>query len=76
MRNLELAFLSGNRCRCSFLGIAVGRSSAMRNRCNHGLNNHGVLMRLVGLADRVLQRLHIQNLLRVQARRGVVGRCT
>lgn len=32
---LELALLSGNGCRCGFLGVAVRRSSAMRNRRDH-----------------------------------------
>ena len=66
--SLELALLSGNGCRCSFLGVAVRCSgaSAVRNRRDDGFDDNGILLRLVGLTgNRLAQRLHVENFLRL-----------
>lgn len=71
--NLELTFLSGNRCRCGFLSFAVCCSSSMWNRRDDWFNNHWILMCFVRLTDWVPQWLDVKNLFRVQARGRVVG---
>ena len=72
--SLELALLSGNGCRGRFFGVAVRcpGASAVRNRRDDGLDNDGILLRLVGF--RFAQCLHIENFLRFQTRCGVVDR--
>lgn len=65
--SLELALLSGNGSRCSFLGVAVRCSgaSAVRNCRDDRFDDDRILLRFVCLTGNCLvQRFHVENFLR------------